>query len=106
MKHNLVAEVWQQEGLPKPQMEYRFHPTRLWRFDFAWPEQKIALEVEGGIWINGGHNRGSGFLKNLEKYNTAAVMGWRVVKCIPKTTLSRETFAMLKQLLTPCTPTT
>lgn len=28
--------------------EHRFHPTRRWRFDFAWPDEKVALEVEGG----------------------------------------------------------
>lgn len=41
--------------------EHRFHPARRWRFDFAWPELLFAVEVEGGIWTGGRHNRGSGF---------------------------------------------
>lgn len=71
-------------GVPKPVAEYRFHPLRKWRFDWAWPAQKVALEVEGGVWIQGRHSRGAGFLKDAEKYNTAATMGWRVLRVTPK----------------------
>jgi very-short-patch-repair endonuclease len=63
--------------------EYRFHPTRKWRFDFAWPENKRAMEVEGGVWTGGRHTRGSGFLKDCEKYNAAASLGWRVFRFTP-----------------------
>ncbi len=67
-------------GLPLPETELKFHPTRKWRFDYAWPDRKIACEVEGAVWVQGRHTRGSGFVKDLEKYNTAAEMGWRVVR--------------------------
>ena len=60
--------------------EYRFHPRRRWRFDFAWPDLKVAVEVEGGVWQYGRHNRARGFLADLEKYNEAAVMGWLVLR--------------------------
>ena len=43
---------------PEPELEYRFHPFRKWRFDFAWPEQKVAVEMEGGVFIGGAHTRG------------------------------------------------
>ena len=52
-----------------PETEFKFHATRHWRFDYCWIDDKIALEVEGGIWINGRHNRGSGSIKDMEKYN-------------------------------------
>jgi very-short-patch-repair endonuclease len=60
--------------------EYRFHPTRRWRFDFAWPEVKLAVEVEGGIFINGAHTRGAHFQSDCEKYAEALVLGWRVLR--------------------------
>lgn len=61
-------------------MEYRFHPTRKWRFDFCWPEEKIAVEVEGGTWSGGRHTTGAGFKKDCEKYNHAALLGYRVFR--------------------------
>lgn len=73
-------------GLPEPRPEYRFHPTRLWRFDYAWPAQKIAAEVEGGIWRKGGgaHSHPQNIERDIEKYNAAAVLGWRVLRVVPE----------------------
>lgn len=64
--------------------EYRFHPTRQWRFDYAIPDLRIAIEIDGGIWINGRHNRASGYLGDMEKFNAAATLGWVVLKFTPK----------------------
>jgi len=75
--------TWNQlaRHLPKPVEEYRFHDTRRWRFDFAWPDRKVAVECEGGTWTAGRHTRGSGFEGDVEKYNAATSMGWRVFRC-------------------------
>lgn len=67
----------------KPVAEYVFAPPRKWRFDWAWPDEKVAVEQEGGIWIAGRHSRGAGMLKDFEKYNEAAIRGWRVLKFTP-----------------------
>ena len=67
-------------GWPPHEREYRFCPSRRWRFDFAWPDRMIAVELEGGIWTGGRHTRGSGFSRDLEKYNWAALLGWRVLR--------------------------
>jgi very-short-patch-repair endonuclease len=66
--------------LPEPQREYRFDPSRRWKFDFAWPNWHIAVECEGGIWTAGRHTRGSGFEADCEKYNAATAQGWRVLR--------------------------
>lgn len=65
--------------------EYRFHPTRRFRFDYALPNHKIAIEIEGGIWVQGRHTRGAGYKRDLEKYNLATTMGWRILRYIPNT---------------------
>lgn len=66
--------------LPALKQEYIFHPTRRWRFDFAIVSLKIAIEVEGGVYSNGRHTRGKGFIEDCYKYNAAAVLGWRVLR--------------------------
>jgi len=60
--------------------EHQFHETRKWRFDFAWPELKVAAEVEGGTWVKGRHTRGAGYSADAEKYNTAMLDGWMVMR--------------------------
>jgi len=72
--------VWRQLGGPDLEPEYRFHPVRKWRFDFALPDKKIAIEIEGGIHTNGRHNRAAGYSADCEKYNAAALAGWRVFR--------------------------
>ncbi|EOV5269208.1 TPA: DUF559 domain-containing protein [Acinetobacter baumannii] len=62
------------------EQEYKFHPTRKWRADFLITGTKILIEVEGGIWSGGRHTRGKGYLGDMEKYNSAAMMGFTVLR--------------------------
>ena len=66
--------------LPVPVREHKFHPTRRWRFDLAFLESKLAVEVEGGIWTYGRHNRAISFIKDMEKYNEACLLGWNLLR--------------------------
>lgn len=79
--------------------EYKFYPERRWRFDFAIPEHKIALEVEGGVWTQGRHTRPQGFLGDIEKYNTATLMGWRVFRTTPTNLYRTATINLLKSAI-------
>lgn len=76
--------------------EYKFHPTRRWRFDYAIPKHKIALEVEGGVWTGGRHTSPKGFLGDIEKYNTATLMGWRVFRTTPDELYKLSTINLIK----------
>lgn len=88
-------------GLPAPVRELRFARGRRWRFDFAWKPERLALEVEGGVWTEGRHTRGSGFLRDMEKYNRAAADGWRLIRCTPDTLLTPATLQLVRACLTP-----
>lgn len=79
--------------------EMRFHPKRMWRFDYAIPEHRIAIEVEGGVWTGGRHTRPKGFLGDIEKYNTATVMGWRLLRTTPEELVSKKTIDMIKTII-------
>ncbi|SDT85634.1 hypothetical protein SAMN05444156_3244 [Verrucomicrobium sp. GAS474] len=73
---------WKLAGGPKLTPEHQFHGARLWRFDFALPEMKIAFEIEGGIWVKGRHVRGSGMVEDCHKYLAAALLGWQVIRLV------------------------
>ena len=67
-------------GLPVPEVEVRFHPVRRWRLDLGWRDRMLAVEVDGGTWIGGRHNRGAGYEKDCEKLAEAVLAGWRVIR--------------------------
>jgi very-short-patch-repair endonuclease len=64
--------------------EYQFHPTRRWKFDFAIVDEKVAIEVDGGIWSGGRHSGGAGQIGDMEKGNEAVKLGWRVLHYTPQ----------------------
>jgi very-short-patch-repair endonuclease len=66
--------------LPEPEREFRFHAVRRWRFDFAWPDRLLAVEVDGGQWTRGRHMQAQGAANDNEKYNEAQLAGWRVLR--------------------------
>jgi very-short-patch-repair endonuclease len=74
------------KGYPEPVEQHKFHATRKWRFDFAWPEDKVAVELEGGTWSGRkmAHNTGTGIQRDIEKHNAAALMGWTVLRYTAK----------------------
>lgn len=65
---------------PAAVREHRFDPVRKWRFDFAWPDLLVAVEIEGGSFIQGRHTRGESFKADCVKYCEAAIAGWLVLR--------------------------
>ena len=70
--------------LPGYKKEHIFHPTRKWRFDYAWLDIKVALEIHGGVFTNGRHTRGAGFTEDKVKMNEAQLLGWIVIEATTK----------------------
>jgi hypothetical protein len=91
-------------GLPEPECEVRFAPPRRWKFDAFWRHVGLALEIQGGLFLpNGGgrHNRGAALLREQEKLNAAAALGFRVVFTTPKDLASGQTMLWLEPMLRP-----
>ena len=81
-KHGMIIPLLKPIA-PDITAEHRFHPTRKWRFDFAIPSRQIAIEIDGGVFTGGRHSGGMGQVKDMEKMNAAAVLGWRVLRYTP-----------------------
>lgn len=78
--------------------EYRFHPTRKWRFDMAWPSINLAVEVEGGLFATG-HRSLNRFRTDLDKYNAAALAGWTVLRFTEEHIRSGEAVQLVQEAL-------
>jgi very-short-patch-repair endonuclease len=77
---DLFAAMVREAKLPPPEREVRFWPGRKFRFDFAWVSHSIAVEIMGGTWVNGGHNRGGYYERDCVKFNEATLRGWQVYR--------------------------
>ena len=88
-------------GMRVPKREYIFHHTRKWRFDFAYPEFKIAIEIEGGTSLGqgGGHTSILGFRKDCKKYNEAGLLGWIVLRGDSKMVRDGSLLEVVKEAL-------
>lgn len=101
--------------VPQPVEEYRFATEQVggsgrglrsrlaaaglrdWRFDFAWPSVKVAVECEGGIWNRGRHTRARGYTGDCQKYNAAAALGWTVIR-VTSPMLARDPHSVCKTI--------
>lgn len=63
--------------------EYRFHESRLWRLDFWFGDAKLAVEVQGGGFVQGRHSRGQGVENDCEKFSHIAMAGARLIPVTP-----------------------
>jgi hypothetical protein len=98
--------------LPRPKVEWRFHPKRLWRFDLAFTapvyqgsilgfrDIRLAVEIDGGGFVNGRHSRGKGIEGDCEKYAEAMLLGWRVLRVTPAQVKSGDALRWITALLT------
>ena len=86
-----------QAGLPEPTKEYRAIPGRRFAFDYAWPTERLALEVEGGVWSRGAHGRGWGIIRDMTKYNLATLHGWAVLRVVPRLLGTPHTIELVRQ---------
>jgi very-short-patch-repair endonuclease len=95
---NLAAEMrWLK--MPAPKRQHRFHGTRKWLADFAWPEHMVMVEVDGGGFVQGRHSRGVGMANDAAKQNEAVLLGWRVLRVTPAQITSGEAIDWIQRAL-------
>lgn len=94
-----IKQILQREFDAEIILEHKFHPSRKWRFDLAIPSVKLAVEIEGAVYTNGRHTRGTGFLNDIEKYNEAAMLGWTLLRFTHVKHSNQEVIETLRKLL-------
>ena len=102
-------------GMLAPVCELKFHKTRRWRFDLAFRlyakpvsenslselvNLKLAIEIDGGGFVQGRHGRGLGIEKDCEKYAEAMLLGWRVLRVTPRQVKTGQALQWIQALLT------
>lgn len=71
------ASLLRENGLPPGEREY---PLGQWRLDFAWPVEKVAVEIDGGVYSGGSHVTGEGHDRDCAKANFALLNGWTLYR--------------------------
>lgn len=95
----IVAAWFQECGLPAPIFEHVHVPGRRFRLDLAWPQYRVGIEVQGGIWLKAAHSTGTGIKRDMEKRNLGIVNGWRVLECEPKDLCTVELADMVRKVI-------
>lgn len=83
----------------KVEREFQFAPPRRWRADFCVLDRKLLIEVEGGTWTNGRHNRGSGMEADCVKYATAVLLGYKLLRFTTSQVVSGYAIDTILQVL-------
>lgn len=87
-------------NLPAPVAEHRFHGTRNWRFDWAYLDQKIAIEYQGGNYTGrGGHNSVKGLRNDYAKFTEASLLGWTLILIDSETVASGKAAEWVERAL-------
>lgn len=86
-------------GLPEPEPEFQAIPGRRYRWDYAWPDKKVLVEVQGGIWVKGGHSTGTGISRDAEKNNLAVLAGYKPLIVTAEHIKSGKALAWIKSAL-------
>ncbi len=97
---DLFAMQLDAAGLGGYVREYQAIPGRKFRFDFAWKQQRLLVEIQGGVWNGGAHGRPTGITRDMNKLNQAQIHGWKVLQFDTKMVKSGEALNVTEQILT------
>lgn len=99
-EESMYVQLRVSPAIPTPCRGWRVCEHRKWEFDFAWPDVKVALEVEGGTKSGKSrHSKGQGFVNDCEKYNAATLAGWKVYRVPTEWVHSGEALKLIERAL-------
>lgn len=102
LEEKLLAQI-DAAGLPRPHRQHKLHVEgrrNPFRFDFAWPYLKLAVEVQGGTWQKkGGHTTGTGYERDCVKANEAALQGWLLLRVTGEQIETGQAMAWIERVL-------
>ena len=95
--------AWQIKAakLAVPERQYRYAPPRKLRSDFAFPDNRLLVEVQGGVFNRKAHGSITGILADIDRLNTATLTGWRLLRVTPAQVQSGEALALIEAALSP-----
>jgi hypothetical protein len=96
--------LWRASNGPKLEREYHFCPMRKWRTDYFHRESGTLIEIEGGMWMGGRHQKGHGFSADAIKYNVATFLKYKLYR-LPSSLLTIDYVADLVRICNGQTPT-
>lgn len=90
-------------GVPEPQRQFLFAKAlgRQFTADFGWPEFRLLLEVDGGVWRKGGgaHSHPTNIRRDMDKANAAALLGYCVARFTPEEVESGKALTFVQRYL-------
>ncbi len=95
-------------GLPEPILEYPFAKQlgRRYKSDMCFFSQKLLVEIEGGIFSRQAHGSITGIKRDIEKYNLAVTLGWKVIRLLPEWIETGYALELIQKALYPLPITT
>lgn len=100
MEHIVFIAALDAAGIPRPKGEVQHIPGRKFALDYAWPDAKLGVEVEGGVYTGKAHGSISGILRDMEKNNLSILVGWRVLRFTPSQLCQPSTVETIQRALT------
>lgn len=81
-------------GLPTPEREHKWHPTRRFRADLAWPATKFIVEVDGAV-----HRIKGKFERDIERHNLLIQAGWVYIRVTPEMVRTGEALTWVREFV-------
>ncbi len=93
------VELWEQDFHARREISRN---ARRYAADFAYVPGMLLIEIDGSIWVQGGHNTGRGRMRDCRKDMLAAMSGWRVIRLAGEEMVTMEYVQAIGESIKGC----